>query len=130
MSGLTLAIMAEQYANLKAQEADLAERRRAIAAQIAAATGHTGEGSKTYSDGDWKVTVKCPQNRTMDWDIWDAVKAAIPADLWPVEYKRAIDEKGVKWIQANDPQTYGILAQALTTKPGAVQVTVTPINQE
>lgn len=121
----TLAELATEFFRLKAEETLIAEQRRAVAAQIQALTGHTDEGSKTYNDGDWKVTVKAPVNRRMDWDIWNSIKAEIPSDLWPVEMKFILDEKGVKWIQANDPQTFGILSQALTTTPGAVSVTVT-----
>ena len=121
----SLAQLAAEFARLKAAEAMITDQRRAVAAQIQALTGHQVEGAKTYDGGDYKVVVKAPLIRSMDWAAWETVKAQIPAELWPVEMKPALDEKGVKWIQANDPQTAAILAQCLTIKPGAVSVTVT-----
>lgn len=120
----TLPALAAAYAQAKAEEARATTLRRDLAAQIQAATGHTGESQKTYTADSWKVTVKAPVIRSMNWDAWETVKGRIPRHLWPVEMKPTLDEKGVQWIKANDPQTYQILSEALTVKPGAVQVSV------
>lgn len=122
---LTLAQLASAWYAAKGEETRAADLRKEIAAQIQLITGHQAESSKTYKDGDWKVVVKQPVNHTMDWDAWEAVKADIPEEFWPVETKTVLDEKGVKWIKDNDPAIYATLAQALTTRPGAVSVTVT-----
>ena len=124
MTTLTLAQLATAFAQAKAEEARAAELRRAIAAQIQAMTGHDAEGSKTYKDGDWRVTVKAPLITSMDWQKWEETKLAIPEQFWPVEMKPSLDMKGVKWIADNDPGLYAVLAQCLTVKPGAVQVSV------
>ncbi len=123
----TLAQLAAAWYAAKAEETRAADLRREIAAQIQLLTGHKTESSKTYKDGDWKVVVKQPINRTMDWDAWETVKTQIPEECWPVETKQVLDEAGVKWIKDNDQEIYATLAQALTTKPGAISVTVTPI---
>ena len=121
---MTLAQLACAYAQAKAEESRATELRRELAAQIQALTGHESEGSKTYKDGDWKVTVKALLNTSMDWDKWEETKLAIPEQFWPIEMKPSLDMKGVQWIQDNDQTLYAILAGCLTTKPGAVQVTV------
>lgn len=121
-----LSTLAEAFALAKAEEARAIELRRDLAAQIQAATGHTAEGQKTYDAGDWKVSVKAPLIRSMNWDAWETVKGNIPRELWPVEMKPSLDEKGVKWLESNDPQTYAALSAALIVKPGAVSVSVTP----
>lgn len=120
----TLSQLAAAFAAAKDEEARATELRRSIAAQIQALTGHDAEGSKTYKDGDWKVTVKAPMIRSMDWAKWDEVRDQITEDLWPVEMKPVLDEKGVKWLYENNHDAYAVVAQALTIKPGAVQVTV------
>jgi hypothetical protein len=119
-----LAELAAAYVRAKAQEAIMADQRRAIAAKIQALTGHTAEGQKTYAADQWKVTVKAPLIRSMNWDAWEQVKGRIPEDLWPVEMKPSLDEKGVKWLQNNEPETYAVLSEALIIKPGSVQITV------
>ncbi len=122
-----LAHLAAAFAAAKADETRAADLRKDLAAQIQRLTGHTAESSKTYKDGDWKIVVKQPINRSMDWQAWETVKQSIPEELWPVEMKPTLDEKGIKWIQDNDAAIYQILSGALTTKPGAVSVTVTRI---
>ena len=123
----TLSHLAEAYEQAKAEETRATNLRRELAAQIQVMTGHTAESSKTYKDGDWKVVVKQPVNRSMDWAAWETVKQDIPEELWPIETQPALDEKGVKWLMNNEPEIYRILSSALTTKPGAVSVTVTRI---
>lgn len=124
MTTPTLAQLAAAFAAAKDEEARATELRRAIAAQIQALTGHESEGSKTYKDGDWKITVKAPLVTSMDWKAWETVKLAIPEQFWPVEMNPSLDLKGVKWIADNDASLYAVLAQCLTVKPGALSVTV------
>mgnify|MGYP000862453179 FL=1 len=119
-----LAELAAAYSKAKADEARATAIRRELADQIVAVTGHAVEGQKIYEADGWKVTVKAPLIRSMDWAAWESVKARIPQELWPVEMKPSLDEKGVRWLQKNDPKHYAALAEALTVKPGAVQVTV------
>ena len=119
-----LSELAAQYAAAKAEEARAIDARRAIAKKIQAITGHESEGAKTYPAGDWKVTVKAPLITAIDWQHWETVKTSIPEALWPIETKTVLDEKGVKWLKNNEPEMYAILAQCLTTKPGAVQISV------
>lgn len=123
----TLAQLCAAFAQAKAEETRAADLRKELAALIQNMTGHTAESSKTYKDGDWKVSIKQPVNRTMDWAAWEIVKKDIPEEFWPIEMKPCIDEKGVKWIKDNDPEIYQTLSGAMTTKPGAVSVTVTRI---
>ena len=123
----TLAQLAAAFAAAKAEETRAADLRRELAGLIQNMTGHTAESSKTYKDGDWKVVVKQPITRSMDWVAWETVKQNILEEFWPVEMKPSLDEKGVKWLQENDPTIYQTLSGALTTKHGAVSVTVTRI---
>ena len=123
----TLSQLAEAYEQAKTEETRATNLRRELAAQIQVMTGHTAESSKTYKDGDWKIVVKQPVNRSMDWAAWETVKQDIPEELWPIETQPALDEKGVKWLMSNEPEIYHILSGAITAKPGAVSVTVTRI---
>jgi hypothetical protein len=119
-----LPALAAAYAQAKTEEARIVALRHDLALQIQALTGHVDEGQKTYKTDGWNVTIKAPLIRSMNWDAWEVIKARIPQDLWPVEMKPSLDEKGVKWLQNNEPETYGVLCEALTIKPGSVQITV------
>lgn len=125
MSTYTLEQLATAYVLAKDEEHRATTLRRELAAQIQALTGHTTEVQKTYDGGEWKVVVKAPLITAMDWKKWESVKEQIPEGLQPTRWKLELDEKGVKWLQNNEPDVYAVLATALTVKPGAVQVTVT-----
>lgn len=122
----TISDLAADYAAAKEAENQWVARRKTIAEAIQKITGHDSEGQKTYTADGWKITVKAPLILTMDWNQWEQTKTSIPESLWPVEMKAVLDEKGVKWLHNNEPELYRILAECLTVKPGAVQVTVQP----
>jgi hypothetical protein len=75
-------------------------------------------GSKTTRLEGYKVTVKCPINRTIDGDKWEEVKDSIPAEMWPVRVKLEPDNKGCTWLAENRPDLWGIAAKAITERPG------------
>lgn len=116
----------QEYCQAK-MEADVADQRKKdLAAQIIAALGAPDEGQQSHTIGGYKVTVKRTVSRTMDWAIWDTVKETIHPDLHPIETKTVttLDEKGVKWLQNNEPDIYQRLSPALTVKPGNPTLTV------
>ena len=121
--------LAAAYIAAKDAETAAIAHRREIASLIQAITGHDGEGQKTYDAGNFKIAVKAPLIRSMDWKAWDAVKGQIPEDLHPIKVKEELDEKGLKWIMANDPLTGSLVLPCITTKPGAVSVTVTVVEE-
>lgn len=127
-SDISLSALAAAYAKAKAEESRITARRRELADKIQAVTGHVGEGQKTYAVDGWKVAVKVPLIQSIDWDVWETIKSHIPQNRWPIEMKPSLDVSGVAWIKENDPETYAILAKALTVKPGSVQVTVKEVD--
>jgi hypothetical protein len=119
--------LAAAYLAAKDAETAAINYRREIAALIQQMTGHESEGQRTYECAGFKIAVKAPLTRSMDWKAWEAVKGQIPDVLHPIKIKEELDEKGLKWIIANDPQTSALVLPCITTKPGAVSVTVTPV---
>jgi len=130
MSALTLEMLAAQYYAAKEIETRATEKRRDLGVAIAAMLRHESESSKTYAADGWKITVKAPVTRSMNWKAWETVKEAIHPDLWPVETKTVLSETGVKWLMNNEPEIYRILAEALTVKPASISVTVTPEKED
>jgi hypothetical protein len=87
-------------------------------------------GSKTTRLEGYKVTVKCPVNRSLDGDKWEEVKDSIPPEMWPVRMKLEPDAKGCTWLAENRPDLWGIAAQAITEKPGKPGFTIEREEQE
>jgi hypothetical protein len=119
--------LAAAYLAAKDAETAATAHRREIAALIQAMTGHESEGQRTYECDGFKIAVKAPLIRSMDWKAWEAVKKDIHPDLHPICVKEELDEKGLRWLLENDLATYTRVSQCITTKPGALSVTVTPV---
>jgi len=122
--------LAAAYIAAKDAETTAIAHRREIASLIQAMTGHESEGQRTYECEGFKIVVKAPLTRSMDWKAWKAVKGQIPDILHPIKVKEELDEKGLRLLMANDPQNWGLISPCITTKPGAVSVTVTVVEEE
>jgi len=122
--------LSQAWLEAKATEGEAKSRRIEIEKAIVARLGAQEEGSETHDLGEYKVTVTGVINRTLDKEIWESIKAKIAEERRPVVYEPKLDVTGVKWLQKNDPDSYRILAQALTIKPGKTNIKVTVINEE
>jgi hypothetical protein len=82
------------------------------------------EGSLTLRGQQYKAVVTYSMNRTIDAAALTAVKDEIPAALFEqaIEYKPAIRAAGLRFLRNNEPDTYAVLAQAITARPGKPSV--------
>ncbi len=114
-----------QWREAKQAERLAEEHRVYIGNKLANILGAPAEGSKTYDVGDFKVTVKQPVNRRVDWTTFDAIAAVVPEGTHlPVKTKRELDEVGLAWIRENQPELYAELAKAITATPGRVGIDI------
>ena len=119
-------------ANLEAAKAAEAQ---ATAARIAAEQAvirlmpQRDEGSVTERGLRYKVAVTYGMNRSVDMASLAAVRDKIPHALFDqvVEYAPKLRLAGLRYLQNNEPDTYAVLAQAITAKPAKPQVKVEPI---
>lgn len=116
--------LAQAWLLAKADEAAANKRRLDIEAQILALTGQKAEGAETHDAEGYKVTVTGKLNRKLDFARWEEIKTRIPANLHPIKLKPELDERGVKWLEANEPTLYAILAQALTITPAKTAISI------
>lgn len=128
LKGLELKTLCADWLNAKAEEKAATKRRVDLETEILKITGSRDEGSKTTTIEGFKITTKGVINRKMDWEKWQLVRGNIPQTMWPVKTKMEIDEQGVKYLQANEPEYYRLLP--LTATPGKTGVTIEPITEE
>lgn len=79
------------------------------------------------SDGNaYRITTTYGVNRTIDAAALDAVRAKVPAGLFEqaIEYAPKIKLAGLRYLRNNEPETYALLAQAITAKPAKPSVKV------
>lgn len=87
------------------------------------------EGTVSARGVAWKVTARYGINRTVDAAALEAVRAAVPREMFEqvIEYKPAIKLPGLRYMRNNEPQTYAVLAQAITAKPAKPSVSIEAI---
>lgn len=118
----TLTELGIEWLACKYDENKARDARIAIEEQIIAITGKRDEGSKTHDAGGCKITVTGKKTYKLDWTAWESIKAQIPVNMHPVKYKPEVDEKGVKYLQANEPELYKLLP--LEVKPAKTAIDV------
>jgi hypothetical protein len=118
----SLSELATEWLQAKKNEQAATAARIAVEEQIIALTGKKDEGAQTHNEGDFKVVVTGKISRKMDWAKWATIKDSIPIALRPVKLKEELDERGVKYLQQNEPAIYELLP--LTVTPAKTEVKV------
>ena len=114
--------LAAAWLAAKKEEGAANRRRIEIEERIVALTGKKDEGAQAHEADGFNVTVTGKVTRKMDWAAWEKVKGRIPANLRPVKTKPELDEKGVKYLQANEPKIYAMLPITVTPAKTAIDV--------
>jgi hypothetical protein len=117
------ALSAEWIAAKSAEEA-ANKARIEIENRIVAALGQKEEGAQTHNIGQYKIEIVGKVNRKMDFAAWDIIKDKFPENLRPIKVKEELDEKGVKYLQQNEPQLYAILPLEIKPAKTAVKVVI------
>lgn len=119
--------LSRTWLEVKAEEEAARDRRIALEEELIKQLGVKPEGSKTHDLGEFKVTLTGNVLRTLGKEVWESIKDKLPPEVRPVIYEPKLDVVGTKWLQANQPENYKILARALTIRPGKVGVKVVQI---
>jgi hypothetical protein len=114
--------LAEALLRAKAIERKANADRITAEEALIAALGKRDEGAQTHNVDGYKVTITGKVSRKMDWKAWESVQEQIPPSLRPVKMKPELDEKGVKYLQANEPEIYKLLPLTVTPAKTAVEV--------
>jgi len=83
------------------------------------------EGSTTYNEGPYRVTITAKLDRKAT-DFGDFLEACkkLPGNLQPTKNKVELDVAGLKFLQTEQPDLYKIVAKYLVTKPAKTAVVV------
>ena len=87
-----------------------------------------GATTTTLEDGT-KITVKKSFGRSIHWDTWKRIQPRIPTELHPIKLVEMLDEARLKFLLQNEPDTYKIISQAITTTPRKPNITVKKAEQ-
>lgn len=122
----TIDQLAAAYEAKKIESARIAAELNDAHAALIAAIEHKDEGTTRAFGSAYKVTVEFSMNRTIDVAALEAVREKVAPALFEqaVEYKPAINLRGLRYLRNNEPDTYAVLAQAITAKPAKPSVRI------
>ena len=85
-----------------------------------------GEGTTHVEDGNYKLTIRTSMNRTVDKDVLARVAPNIPEAIAKrlFRWKPELDMRELRYLQSNEVDLYGIVAQAITMKSAKPSITV------
>lgn len=90
------------------------------------------EGTVTARGHSYRVTATFGITRNIDAVALESIRDSIPAALLEraVRYKPDLLLTGMRYLQNNEPETYSVLAQAITAKPAKPSVRVEAAQEE
>jgi hypothetical protein len=112
----TMEQLIKDYLTAKTEEERAVKLRRELGDQIAEQVGDKLKANV----GDYKITVKPTTNYKVDWPSFDALELDSP----PCRTKRELDQVGLRWYEANQPEDYAKLCAAITATPGRTQIEI------
>lgn len=85
-----------------------------------------GEGTTKFEAGDYKLTVRTSMTRNVDRDALCQIAPNIPEAIAKrlFRWKPELDLKELRYLQSNEVELYGLIAQAITMKSAKPAITV------
>lgn len=125
MENMTTEQLASLWLGAKATErAAQSERLDIEAALIEALGGAKQEGSQTHDVGIFKVTVTGKLTYKADIPELLALAEKLPESLRPIKTETKLDEAGAKYLRANEPELWRLIANAIEIKPAKTALTI------
>jgi len=121
----TLESVVARWQHLKKAEEDARLARVQHEAHMLPFLDQREEGActTTLEDGT-KITVKNSFGRSIHWDTWKRISTRIPENLHPIKMVELLDETRLKFLLQNEPETYKIISEAITTTPRKPNITI------
>ena len=122
---LTDEALASLWLQTKAAEKEAQQQRLEIEEAMIALLGAREEGAKTVSLPNG-MTVTITGKLSYKADIPQLITLAdqLPEHLRPIKTETKLDEAGAKYLRANEPDLYRLIAPAIEIKPAKTGLTV------
>lgn len=121
---VTLEMLAHNLAEAKREEDRCKAARLQAEADLAARllSECPEEGSKTFTIGEFKAVMKRSFKYAADFATMRA--CGLAAELLPIKVKEELDEKGYKWLAANNSEAFAMVSQFVTRTPAKIAVSI------
>lgn len=114
----------------KDKENDARLVRLDIEAQILELVGVDAEGTKTVKGDQYQLSTTGKVNRTIDQRKLSDLKSKIPTPLFKrlISYTPKLNLKEYRFIEANEPDYFALIAPAVTSKPAKPSVSIKEVS--
>lgn len=114
---------------LKEQEAQAKAAREKAEQELLALVDKRDEGTVRADTDMHKIAVRYAMTRSVDADTLAKVAPQIPEAIGKrlLRWKPELVTSEVRYIEANEPEIYAIVAQAMTVKPSKPSITIEAI---
>jgi hypothetical protein len=119
--------LAARIAELKAEEQQANAMRIEAEKQLLAKLGELdAEGTSKFEAGQYQITVRCSVTRAVDREALERIAAQIPEAIAKrlFRWKPELDTRELRYVQNNEVELYGVLAQAITTKAAKPSISI------
>ena len=117
--------LAQDYIAAKAAEAKANKERVAIEEQLIQLLGAKEEGASTTELANGlKVTITGKISYKADMAVLLQLASALPENLRPIKTEPKLDETGAKYLRANEPEIWAMIAPAITVAPAKTSVAI------
>jgi hypothetical protein len=121
----SLDTLCERWTEAKRRENAANAERVAIEQQITAITGVREEGSATTTtEAGRKVVVTGKLSIKADLPQLVVLCDRLPEQMRPIKTETVVDERGIKYLRANEPEIYALIAPALEVKSAKPSVSI------
>lgn len=123
--------LAFAWTQAKAEESAANRRRLEIEGKILELLEKKEEGSVTEKTDYYKVTATYKINRTVDEKIAVSLADELTQDQYQriFRWKAEVDTKELRFLMENKPETYSVIARAVTAKPAKPTLKIEEIEQ-
>lgn len=121
----SLTNLVNELIEAKKAEAEANARRVSIEQEIISITGQKEEGSQTHElENGMKLTVTGKLSYSADMSMLTQLCQALSPDMRPLKVETKLDETGCKYLRHNEPETWSLIAPAITVKPAKTSISV------
>jgi len=125
MNDMTIEELARHWIAVKATERAAQSERLEVETALIERLGAKEEGSQTHDlDCGLKITVTGKLTYKADVPELLALADRLPEHLRPIKTETRLDEAGAKYLRANEPELWRLIAPAITISPAKTGLSI------
>jgi len=124
LTGMSVDDLAKYWLAIKSAERAAQTERVEVETELIERLGAREEGSQTHDAGPYKITVTGKLTYKADVPELLTLADRLPEHLRPIKTETKLDEAGAKYLRANEPELWRLIAPAITISPAKTGLSI------